>query len=207
MFYGIEQCSAFFRNLHFNFTEENINYNATRKRFQRHGIDSSDFKNVKIEITLDDLLEKKIKLKLEGFCPLFFLIFLSDHHSSLIDLFTDEIEVSMLELLRNFFYIRNENIPSLIRSKFEENFGKERPKINLDSTVLTIYLISFLFSHISRYKMHTWISLIENEEKNISYYVDFILRYGWVIFITLLFERLFYNEIGIGGTFHDSLFS
>ena len=207
MFYGIEQISAFFRNLYFNFTDENTEYNPIKRRFQRHGINSSDFKNIDIEISLDDLLEKKIQLKLEGFCPLFFLIFLSDHRSTLIDLFIDEAEISLGELLRNFFYLRYEHIPGLIRSKFEESFGKERPKIHLDSIVLTIYLIIFLFSHISRYKMHTWISLIESNERNISYYIDFIMKYGRVIFIKLLFKRLFFNEMGIGGTLHDSLLS
>jgi len=54
--------------------------------------------------------------------------------------------------------------------------------------------------------MHTWINLVENDEKNISYYINFILKYGWLIFIKLLFKRLFNNETRIGGTYHESLF-
>jgi len=205
MFYGFEQIAAFYRNSHFNFTDENVKYDSIRNRFQRHGIDPYNFKNFDTNLTLNEIMEMKIKLKIEGFCPIFFLLFESDHWSSLIDLFIDEKEISMIELLKNFFY-RNESLPPLILSKFKENFGNELPKQRLNSTVLTIYLISFLFSHISRYKMHTWINLVENDEKNISYYINFILKYGWLIFIKLLFIRLFNNETRLGGTHHESLF-
>lgn len=203
MFYGIEQLSAFFRNLHFNFTDENTKYNSIKKRFLRHGIDAFDFKNIGTNISLGDLLNKEIRFKIEGFSPLFFLLNLADHHDISIDFFIEEKKISFSELLRNFFNLRNKNIPNLIRSKFEDNFGNDRPKIRLNSFILTIYLLSFLFSHISRYKMHTWLKLIENDEKNISFYVKYIIKKGHLFYIKSLFEKLFYNEMILGGTYHQ----
>ena len=138
-------------------------YNSIKKRFLRHGIDAFDFKNIGTNISLSDLLNKEIQFKIEGFSPLFFLLNLADHRDISIDFFIEEKKISFSELLKNFFILRNKNIPDLIRSKFEENFGNDRPKIRLNSFILTIYLLSFLFSHISRYKMHTWLKLIEND--------------------------------------------
>ena len=50
--------------------------------------------------------------------------------------------------------------------------------------------------------MHTWLKLIGNDDKNISYYVNFIIKYGHVIYIKSLFDKLFYNEMILGGTRH-----
>ena len=127
MFYGIEQIAAFFRNLHFNFTDENTKYNSIKKKFQRHGIDAFEFKSIGIDISLDELLNKKIQLKIEGFSPLFFLLNLSKLYGTSIDLFIEEKKIPFSELLRNFFLLKN--IPNLIRKKFEEDFGSDWPKI------------------------------------------------------------------------------
>ncbi len=66
MFYGIEHLAAYFRNLYFNFTDENQQYNQIKKKFHRHGIDSFEFKSLQTNLKIEELLEKKIKLKLEG---------------------------------------------------------------------------------------------------------------------------------------------
>lgn len=205
MFYGFEHLGAYFRNLYFNFTDENQHYNQIKRKLHRHGIDSFEFKNLQIKLDLEKLLEKKIKLKLEGLCPSFFLVYRDDHSSSLVDLFINESEISFMELLRNFFYIVNEYIPDLIRAKFQEEFGKDWPKIRLNSTLFTLYLLAFIFSHISRYKLNIWSYIFENRFSNLSFYINYILKYGRIIFIKLLFERIFYNEMSMGGTFHHSI--
>ena len=205
MFYGFEHLAAYFRNLYFNFTDENKDYNQIKRKLHRHGIDSFEFKNLQINIPLEKILEKKIKLKLEGLCPSFFLVYQDDNYSSVIDLFINESEISLMELLRNFFYIVNENIPDLIRAKFEEEFSNDWPKVRLNSTLLTLYLLSFIFSHISRYKLNVWSSIFENRFSNLSLYINYILKYGKIIFIKLLFNRIFYNEMNIGGIIHHSI--
>lgn len=133
------------------------------------------------------------------------MVFLDDQYSSLIEFFNTDTEISLIELLRNFFYVVNEYIPDLIRAKFQEEFGREWPKTRLNSTVLTLYLLTFTFSHISRYKLNIWTKIFESTSSNLSFYINFILRYGRSIFIKLLFERLFYNEMGMGGTIHHSI--
>ena len=60
--YGIEHLSAFYVNLHFNFTEENKKLSQIGDKLFKHGIDPYDFKKVSISTSPKNLLQSRIKL-------------------------------------------------------------------------------------------------------------------------------------------------
>ncbi len=89
-----------------------------------------------------------------------------------------------------------ENISELIHWKFEQLLKKkDTDKQNItQSTLLVIYMLSFLFCHLSRYKMDIWIYLLECEEKNISFFIKYFLKYAKLFFIKRLFSDIYLQE-------------
>lgn len=206
LFYGIEQLSAFFVNMHFNFTNSNQWENSIKNRklrvIRNHGIGANQFENIKISKTknmIKNLLMNKISLKKIGLSSRFFSIFKPDS----LKLFTNEDKISFKDLLINFFILQREaditgndyiSIPKEIKGKFKDHFDSHNIEIYLGSATLTIYLISFLFAYLSRYKMYLWKELLTSNQSNVSYFVKFILKYSKDYFIQFLFDRLKYYE-------------
>ncbi len=144
MFYGIEQLSAFFINLHFNQIDSFDNLGLVddreekkiKRKIRQHGIDSHEFNNIDINSSINDLLLKKIRLKNYGLCPRFFLIFHELYRKSLIYRFIDGTEISLLDLLKTFFFRENEYLTKRLITNFQENIGNDRfPSIQLNSTI------------------------------------------------------------------------
>ena len=104
LFYGIEQLSSYYTNLHLNFTEKNEKIpNEVKGKIRTHGISSHNFNNINPDITLTELLEKKIKLKKIGICSKFFITF----KKNLIEHFSNNIEISLKDLFINLFREKN----------------------------------------------------------------------------------------------------
>ncbi len=195
LFYGIEQISAFYSNLHFNFTWENINFNPIRNNFARHGIDASEFKNeIDLENPIEDILGKKIKLKKLGLAQRFFLTIAPDF----ISYFNDELEISLIDLLKLFFIFSP--IPYKTRRIFQDLYGS-RDDLSQDLmafyqshrqnlNVFLIYLLSFIFCHMCRYKLYAWTLILKSEEKNIGYFIIFFLNYSKNYFIKKVFDKV-----------------
>ena len=206
LFYGIEQLSAFFVNMHFNFTNSNQWEHSIKLRklraIRNHGIGAYQFENIKISESkniIKTLLMNKISLKKIGLSSRFFSIFKPDS----LKFFTNEDKISFKDLLINFFILQREaditgndyiSIPKEIKDKFKDFFDRKEVEIYLGSATLTIYLISFLFAYLSRYKMYLWKELLTNHQLNISFFVKFILKYSKDYFIQFLFNRLKYYE-------------
>jgi len=209
LLYGVEQLSAFFVNLNFNFTglnqwEQLIKYKK-RRTIRNHGISSGEFNEISFEDSntlINDLLKKKIYLMELGLCSRFFLIF----KGQILDFFYNNRKISFEELLRNFFLgtrgvidlIDRDlmPIPKEIKEKFKDHFGKDLPKFKLNSSTLIFYLLTFLFAHLSRYKMHAWTELLNSDEKNIGYFIKYFIKYGKTYFLEFLFDRIRYYENG-----------
>lgn len=199
LFFGIEQLSAFFSNLHFNFTWENTDFNKVRSDFTKHGIDSYEFKNkVDINNPIEDILNKKIKLEKAGLAQRFFMSIPSDF----LIYFDNRLEISLVELLKLFYLFSP--IPNRIKKKFEELYGsfKTLPKNILKLyqnhrerlLMFLIYLITFILCHLCRYKLYAWSKLLKSDEGNIGYFIKFFIKFSKVYFIKEIFDYLFKNE-------------
>ena len=202
LFYGIEHLSAFFFNMHFNFTHSNQWEKTIKKSKSRvirnHGLGPNEFEDIKISNSIniiEILLSKKISLKKIGLSSRFFSIF----NPNLLEHFNNQEKISLKDLLMNFFVLQRSSdstgndyisIPKEIKIKFNDHFDASTAEISLGSATLTIYLISFLFAYLSRYKMYLWKELLINDEKNVNFFVKFILKYSKDYFIKFLFHRL-----------------
>jgi len=202
LFYGIEHLSAFFFNMHFNFTHSN-QWETTIKKsksrvFRNHGLGPNEFEDIKISNStniIEILLSKKISLKKIGLSSRFFSVF----NPNLLEHFNNQEKISLQDLLMNFFVLQRSSdrtgndyisIPKEIKNKFNDHFDSSTVEISLGSATLTIYLISFLFAYLSRYKMYLWKELLINDERNVNFFVKFILKYSKDYFIKFLFHRL-----------------
>lgn len=199
LFYGIEQISAFYSNLHFNFTWVNINFKTIRKAFTNHGIDAFQFKNeIDLSNPIDDLLGKKIKLKKTGLPQRFFLTIAP----GFLPYFDNELEFSLIDLLKLFFIFSP--IPYKTKKIFEDLYASRndlsndliefyfRHRQNLD--LFLIYLLSFIFCHMCRYKLYAWTLILNSEEKNIGYFIAYFLNYSKRYFIKKVFDQVYEND-------------
>lgn len=198
LFYGIEQLAAYFLNLYFNFTEENTYTQAFE--MGTHGIRSFEFQDINSD-NLANLLNLKIKLDLKGLAPRFFLIYKSMFNQEIYQYFIEKKQISFLELLKNFFgYYENRlNLSKIIKGKFIEFFDPEKNFVVDYPPLFTIYLTSFLFAHLSRYKMNIWAKLLSTNKKNLSFFITFFLNHAKGYFKRILFQRLVKNEAKITG--------
>lgn len=200
LYYGIMQLATYFSNLHFNFTWKNNELSSIRKNMQRHGVDSFEFKNkVSLENPVNNILKKKIRLERKGLAHRFFLTY----EPSFLHYFIIRQEISLIDLLKLFFL--HSPIPNTIRNKFKENFGNLSSLPNSlkslgtrghrnEKTIFTIYLLSFLFCHLCRYKLYEWTLLLESDEMNIGYFVRFFLKFAKTYFIKTIFDLLHEND-------------
>jgi len=199
LFYGIEQISAFYSNLHFNFTWENSEFNLIRYAFVRHGIDTFEFKNeVDLSNPIEDLLKKKIKLKKAGLAQRFFLTIAPEF----LPYFSDELEIALIDLFKLFFLFSP--IHHKTSKIFIDLYGSRnnlsndmiqfyfRHRNSLD--LFSIYLLSFIFCHMCRYKLYAWTMILNSEEKNIGHFITYFLNYSKKYFIKKVFDKVYDDE-------------
>lgn len=190
LFYGIEHLSAFYLNLHFNFTEENRSLSPHFKKLRKHGINPKNFQNIDFNIQIQELLNYRIELTKIGLAPRFFLIL----GFPIDDFFITEKKISLLDLLKIFYTKTRIGLSNRIINKFLEDFTKSEIEYQQDLDLLVFYLLSFLFSHLSRYKIYTWQKLLKSEEKNIGFFVNFFINRAKELFIRKIFSLLYYQE-------------
>ena len=189
LYYGIVQLGAFFSNLHFNFTVQN-NEVKRINNIRSHGLDSSELKDISFRINVNDILSKKIKLEKTGLAPRFCLAY----DSSLLIHFTNQISFSLLDLLKSYYW---EKGPSRVTSQFQKDFGKKKPEILINSKLFNIYLLSYYLSILSRYKIHAWVKLLEDNMTNIKYFIEYFLKFGKNEYLSTLFEQLYEDRLKI----------
>lgn len=212
LFYGIEQISAFYSNLHFNFTWANKYFTPIRNNFAKHGIDAFQFKNeIDLSNPILDILDKKIKLKKLGLAQKFFLTYAPEF----LVYFNDELEISLIDLLKLFFLFNP--IPNKTRQIFIDLYGSRnhlsedlinfynRHEQNID--LFLIYLLSFIFCHMCRYKLYAWTLILNSEEKNIGYFITFFLNYSKKYFIKKVFDQVYENDQGIKRRLRSTILS
>ena len=175
LFYGIEQLSTFYSYLQFNFTPENSNLNALRKIFRKHGIDPWEFNNVESSADIETILNSKIKLTKKGAAQRFFFVL----GFPLEEYFFNQTKFSLMDLMTICFSKLKIGISSRFFVTFLHDFDPlNRVKIEYhqDLDLLIYYILIFLFSHLSRYKIFTWQKLINCEEGNLGFYIDFLIK-------------------------------
>ncbi|MHA1756839.1 MAG: hypothetical protein ACTSVV_08725 [Promethearchaeota archaeon] len=196
LFYGIEHLSHFYLNMFYNFTQENTRLSSIKSKYYTHGIDSKHFIRIKINENVSDLLKYKIRLIKRGLAARFFLSL----EFPLNKYFIPQREISFIELIYTFFNTtRIGNPPHLINSFFEDfsSFIKDINSLpyNMDIDLFVFYMLSFIFSHLSRYKMYAWQVLLTSEEYNIGFYLKFMINRIKELYIRKIFSLIYhYNE-------------
>lgn len=181
LYYGIIQIAAYFSNLHFNFTV----YNDKVPNIMRsHGIDSSKLKDIDFKASVNDILSKSIKLEKAGLAPRFCLAW----DSSFVNCFIDQKSLSILDILKNYFLTKH--LVS-VQSEFKRDFGTSHPKVFFNTRILSIYLLSYSLSILSRYKIHAWVKLLEDRSTNINYYIEYFLKFAKQEFFDFIFLKLY----------------
>ncbi len=197
LFYGIEHLSAFYLNMHYNFTQENSSLSPIMSsKYYKHGIDSNQFNRIDINEDLPNLFKYKIRLTKQGFASRFFLSlgFPLDKY------FLQQREISLIELIQTFFLSSSIGISNktmfLVMDDLS-SFLKSSNKLDYDEDIdlFVFYMLSFIFSHLSRYKMYTWQKLITLEVFNIGFYLKYIIDKIKELYVRKIFSIIdHYND-------------
>jgi len=194
LFYGIEHLSSYYLNMHFNFTEENRKLKSlkNKRKIFLHGIDSNEFKNkITLNSKASEILNYKIKLKKFGLASRFFLSL----GFPIKEYFIKKKEITLIELLQTFFFKTRIGIPDNLKNAFREDLSKfflEPLDYNEDIDLFVFYLMSFIFSHLSRYKMYIWKKLLSSEEYNIGFFLKYIIDVIKNLYIRKIFSLIYY---------------
>lgn len=198
LFYGIEHLSAFYLNMHYNFTQENSSLSPIiSNKYYKHGIDSNQFNNIDINEDLTNLFNYKIKLTKHGFASRFFLSL----GFPLNEYFIQQREVTLIELIQTFFLTTRIGVSPKIKSLVMEDLSPFLKKDNEleyeeDIDLFVFYMLSFIFSHLSRYKMYTWQNLITLEDSNIGFFFKYIIDTIKELYIRKIFSIIdHYNDL------------
>jgi len=199
LFYGIEHLSAFYMNMHYNFTPENSSLASIKSsKYFKHGIDSNQFNRISINEDLINILNYKICLTKHGFASRFFLSL----GFPLNEYFFPQREISLIELIQTFFLTTRIGLPTKIKSLVMEDlspFLKKDTQLDYDEDIdlFVFYMLSFIFSHLSRYKMYTWQKLITLEDCNIGFFLRYIIDTVKELFIRKIFSIINYYNVKI----------
>ena len=64
-----------------------------------------------------------------------------------------------------------------------------------DIDIFVFYMLSFIFSHLSRYKIYTWQKLITLEDFNIGFVLKYIIDKIRLLYIRKIFSIIdYYND-------------
>ena len=108
-------------------------------------------------------------------------------------------EFSLLDLMYIFFTkLRiglDHELVNRFLDDFELNYELARNiEYYEDLDLLVFYCLSFLFSHFSRYKIAHWQKLLRAEEKNLGFYIKFIIDQIDVLFIRKILSLIQYYQ-------------
>lgn len=181
LYYGILQSVAYFSNLHFNFTSHNRRLSQIAN-IRTHGIDLNEFKNIGFNPSISSILSKKIKLQKTGLASRFTLAY----ESNLLSYFINETTISLIDLLKNYFW----KVEGLGKSELKQEYGRGDPDVYFNSKILSLYLISYTLSMLSRYKIDVWVKLLENKETKISYFIKYFLKFAKSEFLYSIYNRI-----------------
>jgi len=195
--YGIEHLSAFYLNLHFNFTEENKKLSQIGDKLFKHGIDPYEFKKVSINTSPKSLLESRIKLTKIGLAPRFFLLL----DIPFENFFMDEMTISLIDLMTTFFT----RLPLGNPYNVSGEFTSENSDIDLGDTkfmilfsqdvdLVVLYSLSFIFSYLARYKIAAYEKFLNEEERTLGFYFRTILKRIQDLYIRKIFSISIYNH-------------
>jgi len=197
LFYGIEHLSSFYLNMHYNFTQENTSLSPIMSsNYYKHGIDSNQFNRIDINDDLINLFNYKIKLTKQGFASRFFLSL----GFPLDEYFMQNREISFIELIKSFFLSTSIGISPKTQSLVLEDlssFMKSTNRLSYDEDIdlFVFYMLSFIFSHLSRYKMYTWQKLVTLEDSNIGFFLKYIIDKIKELYIRKIFSIIdHYND-------------
>ncbi|MEE9377646.1 MAG: hypothetical protein V3V33_06380 [Candidatus Lokiarchaeia archaeon] len=196
LFYGIEQLSTFFSYIHFNFTEENVNTEPIREKFRRHGIGRGDFNIIKSELSIDEILSLKIILTTQGAAQRFFFVLGFPFQ----EFFYENKRYSLKDLMQIFFLNLNIGLSNDTQQKFIEDFDLNQIELadHPDFDMLIFYILSFLFSHLSRYKIYTWQIITQTEERNLGLYIKYIMERIKDLYLRKMITILYYEKERMG---------
>jgi hypothetical protein len=196
IFYGMEQLSAYFASMHFNFTVENTKIDPIRNIFHHHGLDPWEFNKIDINSSIDEILNKKLKLLTRGAAQRFFFTLGFPLHQY----FFEKREYSLFDLIHIFFTKLQIGISNKTEGEYRTDFSIDREiqiEYHEDLNMFIFYTLSFLFSHLSRYKIFTWQKLMESNEKNLGLYLQFLMNKIKSFFIRKLFSILEFEKTRI----------
>ena len=189
LFYGVEQLATFFSYIFFNFTQENTKISSIRGNFRKHGFNSWQFNNIKSSMSIDDLLASKIRLSKVGAAQRFFLTL----GFPVEEFFFKKLEISLIDLMLNFFTNLRIRFGQDLVSRFMDDFSfKDNDKIEYhqELDLFIYYCLSYLFSHLSRYKIFTWQKLLQTSEHNLGFYIKFLIKKIQNLFLRKVFSIL-----------------
>ena len=63
-----------------------------------------------------------------------------------------------------------------------------------DLDLFTFYILSFLFSHLARYRMNAWKRILSQEEKYFGFFIKFIIKTIQNMFIRRIFSIIHFNN-------------
>ncbi|MFX1567981.1 MAG: hypothetical protein ACFFCV_06410 [Promethearchaeota archaeon] len=198
LFYGIEHLSTFYLNLHLNFTEENSNLSSlSRRKVRIHGINPFSFYDITSEFNLEDLLNSRLKFGKYGLAPRFFLLL--DFPTEYF--FIKHKEISLIDLLQCFFIRTSIGISREIQNRFIDEYKEFFKSSEMtkkmwrfeDLDLFTFYCLSFLFSHLARYRMSAWKTILSQEEKYFGFFIKFIIKTIQNMFIRRIFSKIHIN--------------
>jgi hypothetical protein len=66
-----------------------------------------------------------------------------------------------------------------------------------DIDLFVFYMLSFIFSHLSRYKMYSWQKLITLEDYNIGFFLKYIIDTIKELYIRKIFSLINYHNVKI----------
>lgn len=114
--------------------------------------------------------------------------------------FLQQREISFIELIQSFFLSTSIGISNKTLFLVMDNlssFWKSSNKLDYDEDIdlFIFYLLSFIFSHLSRYKMYTWQKLITLNDSNIGFYLKYIIDKIKELYIRKIFSIIdHYND-------------
>jgi len=165
-------------------------------KYYKHGIDSNQFNSIDINEDLTNLFKYKIKLTKQGFASRFFLSL----GFPLDEYFLQQRKISFIELIQTFFLstsIGNSHKTQFLVRDDLSSFMESTTKLDYDEDIdlFVFYMLSFIFSYLSRYKLYTWQKLITLEDYNIGFFLRYIINKIKELYIRKIFSIIdHYND-------------
>ncbi len=107
--------------------------------------------------------------------------------------FFKKLELSLIDLMLNFFTNLRVRFGHDLVSRLTDDFSftdNIQIEYHQDLGLFIYYCLSYLFSHLSRYKIFTWHKLLQASEHNLGFYIKFIIKKIQNLFLRKVFSIL-----------------